>query len=237
MTVEQKEQRAPPPATAPTPTEPQRPAVDTVIDRVRAHLAASLRVAPQDVRLTPTDRDREDLHRPVAGLRVEVRTTGFSRRMPVAIDLYEGDRRVWHGTPRVGVEIRRSVATASAPLARGALLGESDLIASQRWLAPDDDALPIETALGQRLRSRIDPGEAVRWRDVERPTLVERGDIVMVRSAVGAASVRLRARARADAFEGETIEFETVGPRGTTRVVRATVTGPGRAVLTSEESE
>ena len=223
--------------TLPEPEAPERPAGEIVLDRVRAHLAASLRVPMQDLRLDISTRDTEDLHRLVAGLRGDVRTTGFSRRMPVAIELFDGQRRVWEGTPRVGVEVRRSVATAAGPLGRGSLLEAQDLISAERWLAPDDDAMTRKLASGQRLRSRVDPGEAIRWRDVERPTLVERGDIVMVRSAVGAASVRLRARARADAYEGDTIDFETVGPRGKARTIRATVTGPGRAVLMSEERD
>lgn len=217
------------------PEAPERPAGEIVLDRVRAHLAASLRITTQDLRVTFNDRDREHFHTLIAGRRLDVRTTGFSRRMPIALELFEGDRSVWRETLRVSVEVRRDVAVAAGPLGRGELLGADDLRAESRWVPPDDDALPLADALAQRLRSRLAPGEPVRWRNVERPTLVERGDIVMVRSAVGAASVRLRARARGDAYEGDTIEFETIGPRGDRRIVRATVTGPGRAVLASEE--
>jgi flagella basal body P-ring formation protein FlgA len=64
--------------------------------------------------------------------------------------------------------------------------------------------------------------------DVDRPIAVKRGDIVSVRSVVGTASVRTRARALAAGGEGDVIDLEVLGSRAR---ITARVIGPGRAVI------
>jgi flagella basal body P-ring formation protein FlgA len=58
--------------------------------------------------------------------------------------------------------------------------------------------------------------------------VVERGDRVKVRCLVGGIVIALKAEARADGAEGDTIELRKLGERST---FLATVTGRGEAIV------
>ncbi|MFG0305994.1 MAG: flagellar basal body P-ring formation chaperone FlgA [Phycisphaerales bacterium JB040] len=216
-------------------SEPELPGPEgSVRGQIEAHLLALYGVDEQSARFTFEERDAALLGRSVAGRAVELRVTGSGRRVPLSVAVYEGARVVVEGTVRVEVQLKRDVALAAGDLDRGAVLGPRDLVIESRWVDADADVVEAAEAIGRVVRRRVRTGEALVGSELESPVVVHRGDVVMIRSVVGAAAVRLRGRALADARAGEVIEFESAGAtasRSDRRRYSATVLGPGRAII------
>lgn len=206
----------------------------TLRDQISAHLAAMFAADEDSIRLTFDDRDSALLATLIEGRVAEVRAVGSGQRVPLSVAVYEGDRVVAEGTVRVEVSLKRAVAVLSRELSRGETVGPEHFTTQERWLDADDDSCTAEQALGQMTRRRVRTGETLTPDLLEPPVLVSRGDIVIVRSVMGAAVVRLRARAMSDGRLGEQIELEhTSQESGRDRRSRITacVIGPGRALI------
>jgi flagella basal body P-ring formation protein FlgA len=216
---------APPPEPTPAPSDSDGP---TIRDHIEAHLSALFSAGPDDLRLTFRDDDAALLATPVAGRLCEVRLTGSSGRMPVSVTLYNADRIELSATLRVGVELRRRVAVLTAGVERGRVLDASVLTQETRWVGPDDAVVDPAQAAGLIARTRLRAGEAVTDQSVELPLAAKRGQIVSVRSIVGGAVIKTRARALAAARDGELVELETLDR---SRRFVARMSGPGRAVV------
>lgn len=213
---------APPARPAPEPTGP------TVRSSLLDHLRAFFAVEAHELRVTFDPRDDEALDTPIAGRTVEIRSLGSSRRMPFAVTLYDGDRVALNTTVRAEVEILRPVAVATRRVARGAAVAPEDIAAEQRWMGVDEAPPTPEDVLGRIVKRRLETGSPVAAGDIEQPIAVQRGDIASIRSVVGTAVVRTRARALANGSVGDVIEFES-SDRGARFLAR--VDGPGRAVV------
>lgn len=206
----------------------------TVRGQIEAHLLALFGVDERSARFTFEDRDASLLGRSVTGRAVELRVTGSGRRVPLSVAVYEGARVVAEGTVRVEVQLKKDVALAGGDLDRGAVLGPRDLLIESRWVDADADIVSASDAIGRVVRRRVRTGEALVGSELESPVVIRRGDVVMIRSVVGAAAVRMRGRALDDARAGDVIEFESAGAtasRNDRRRYAATVLGPGRAII------
>jgi len=102
-------------------------------------------------------------------------------------------------------------------------------------MAPHLAALmcPPDVAAGRVAGKRLRAGDVLRGKDVQRETLIERGDRVTVRCLVGGVVISLQAEACEHGAEGQTIEFRKLGERDQ---FRATVSGRGEAVIDLSES-
>ncbi len=199
--------------------------------RILEHLRALFDVDPSEIRAAFDERDDEVLDIDVSRLTVEIRTLGGSERLPLAISLYDGDRLARSATLRVAVQIRREVAIVNQRLDRRDILQPAHVTTESRWVSAGTNPVDPATAIGRVVRTTLEPGAVIEDHDIARPIHVERGDITSIRSVVGTAVVRTKARARADGYEGDIIEFEALD-----RSVRflARVVGDGRAVIAPE---
>ncbi|GJM17898.1 MAG: hypothetical protein DHS20C14_01110 [Phycisphaeraceae bacterium] len=225
--------RAPRSQSEPRPARPNEHAAGRISLRVRVleHLRALFNASPDAIRAAFDPRDDELLDTDTAGLTVELRTLGGSSRIPLAITIYNGDRVVKSESIRVVVQLRRDVAISNQSMGRGAEIAPEHITVENRWT--DASMTPVAPAevLGRVVRTRLKPGAVITANDITRPVHVERGDITSIRSVVGTAVVRTKARARADGTEGDVIEFEALD--GSVRFL-ARVVGPGRAVVAPE---
>ena len=220
-------------AAAPRPAVPARPPVGvpeavTLRSHVVEHLRALFDVPGERIRVSFDERDGDLLGRSVEGLAVEIRSLGGSDRMPLAITGYAGDRVELNTTIRVGVELERAVAVATEALSRGQQLVAQQVSAQTRWVSATLNPVPPEEAVGRVVKGRVAPGTVLTAETLDRPVQVERGGLVSIRSVVGTAVVRTRARALGDGVQGEVVEFESLD-RSTRFLAR--VAGPGQAVV------
>lgn len=94
-------------------------------------------------------------------------------------------------------------------------------------LRPDALINP-EDIIGNEARRALRPHEPLRGYDLQRPLMVERGELVTLFFEVPGIQLTVRARAMEDAAEGDVARFVNLQSN---RTVEAFVDGPGRAVV------
>jgi flagella basal body P-ring formation protein FlgA len=94
--------------------------------------------------------------------------------------------------------------------------------------APSDALTDAADIVGLAARRALRAGVAVKPFDLERPTIIARGDIVVVRFTNGALELTARARALDDVAEGDQARFVNLQSN---RVIEAVATAPGEAWL------
>lgn len=160
---------------------------------------------------------------------MEIVATGSSSRMPVSVRLYDQGRVVLDRTVRVEVEVRRTIAVAGRVIERGASIGAGDIAPDTRWVPPGTGAVEPGTAAGSVAKRRMEPGEVVEAHLITPPTMIERGDEVVVRVVTGGFVVSRVAYALEDGVEGDRIELAAKTDPSLT--LRAEVTGRGQALI------
>lgn len=213
---------------APTPTLISAiPTPGTLRALIPDRLAATLDLDPSDLRLAYDDGDARLLNTPIEGRTVVLRPTGSGERLPVAVRIYDGERLAESGTLRVGVLVRRSVYRVTSAVARGETLIADALKREEAWLPPG--VRPAgEAAIGQVVRTRLEPGEVLTADHVELPIVVRRGDLVAVDCISGGFVVQTTARALEAGREGQVIEMQALNSKNT---FRGRVSRAGQAVL------
>lgn len=89
-----------------------------------------------------------------------------------------------------------------------------------------DAVLDPEAIIGHEARRALRPGEPLRSYDLQRPLMVERGELVTLLFEAPGIQLSVRARAMEDASDGELARFVNLQSN---RTVEALVDGPGRA--------
>ncbi len=199
-------------------------------DLAASAIATKLAVAPTDLRLTFDDRDRDFLHAPTRGRTYNVKPAGVSDRMSIAITVYQGDRIADSRTIRVDVLIRRQSLIANREIRRGETIAATDAAPKVQWLPPTISPANRTDTIGRVATRTIAPNRVIESHMVEPPIVVKRGDMVTIHCLSGSILIEIqRMRARRDAREGETIEFESTD--GTRKRLHARADAPGRAVI------
>lgn len=205
------------------------PGAMTVRGAIGTRLAAHYGVEPGALMLAFDGRDAEVLGTAVNGRRCEVNPGGsaISSRLPVRVEMYEGDRIVFSRSVDTEAQVLRRVVVATADLRRGTPLSGPNVRVEERWVSP---ALKVEVDLsgGAQALQRIEAGEVVVQERVESPLAVKRGDVVWVHCLSGNITVKAKARAMQAARDGEEIVLQLEGSKET---FRARMNGPGRAVM------
>lgn len=189
---------------------PTGPPVETVEDRVRQSVFATLRLPQDRVKLSFTDPDASILATPVAGRIAEIQPSGHTGALSYAVTVYDGDRIVVRGTVRVEAQIRREVAVASSMIDRGAAITPGLYEVETRWtpagmLAADPAELSARAA-----RTRIEPGKVITLDELKPDVVVERGQIVALHYVSRAVIAKSRARSLGDGAIGDRVELELV---------------------------
>lgn len=244
-------------AEAPKPAEPiptrhaepingSQASTETVRGQVVAQIAEQLHANVDDLRLTFENADARLLDTPLTNRTAIVQVLGTGAKVPVSVRVLEGERSVASGTIRVGTLIRTQVAIAQRVLTRADTVEEGNFTIEDRWIAPGQDVAGVSRLVGSNLRQRVNVGAIIREADLVAPDVVTKGDIVAVDCVAGSVVLTQRARALANAKQGEVIEFESLSPKeelvdssrgskvrvkaGPKSKFRARVDGPGRAI-------
>lgn len=205
------------------------PGVVTVREHLESWLRSRYGVGAGDMRVTFEDRDAGVLLTPTEGRVVEVRMIGNSARPALRVTVYERDAIVLSETLRIGVRVRVEAPIALLPLRRGERVSAEGFEVRSVWTDPTDPPAEVSALAGQVLRRAVDPGEVIRFGQLEAPVVVTRGQDVSVRTVRGSVVVTTIARARHDACEGDILELDATDRSG--RRFTARVAGPGRAVM------
>ncbi len=203
-------------------------------DHIRARIRAELGVADEDLRLVFAGRDARLIRTPTKGMTVEIQPLGLSSEMPLAANIYDGEKIVLSETLRVSVEVRKRVLVAARLIPRRGEIAGKDYEIESRWVSPTVEIALEEDMGGAIARSALKPGDMIEKRQVEPPIVVKRGDSVAVRCITGSIVAKITARALGDGRDGDRIKFEPVNGG---RRFFATVNGAGRAVLSTPTHE
>ncbi|MBK7404627.1 MAG: flagellar basal body P-ring formation protein FlgA [Phycisphaerales bacterium] len=221
-------------------TKPSGPAgaeslvsLTTVRGAIANELVRLLRAPASDLRLEFEAADAQTLDTSLTGRTVEIAAVGSSERMPFAVVLHEANGRSLRRTVRVGVLVRRQVATAGRTVERGSTLTPEDVSVDERWLRPGDPAVGPGAAIGSVARRRIGPGDLLTGQMIEPPIVVHKGDRVYVKVLLNNMVMRRIAVATEDGAGGQSIEFAAVSD--SRQRFRATVVERGEAVVGPSE--
>ncbi len=208
-------------------TAPDAPVLTEGVVRgaVLARLAEVLGVPAKEMRTTFDKRDEGLLGMSCGGRVVAVNPTGAGDKPTFSVRVYDHDSLVTQGTIRVSVLIRRDVAVATVPIAKGETLASENIVVDEQWLPPS--VRPATGVVGRVAHSRIGAGEVIAENDVETARAVRKGDLVNIDCVSGGIAIRTTAKALSDGKQGETILFETL--RWNTQIA-ARISGPGIAV-------
>ena len=203
-------------------------------DHIRARIRAELKVADEDLRLVFAGRDARLIRTSTKGMTVEIQPLGLSSEMPIAANIYDGEKIVLSETLRVHIEIRKRVLVASRLIPRRSEIAGKDCEVDHRWISPTLEFATADDMDGAIARSALKPGDIIEKRQVEPPIVVKRGDSVAVRCVTGSIIAKVTARALGDGRDGDRVKFEPVNGG---RRFFATVNGAGRAVLSTRNHE
>lgn len=101
------------------------------------------------------------------------------------------------------------------PLRRGHRIGASDLVEHPVPEAQWNEAFVTrsEELVGMEVTGSLRPGRPISMRDVRRPLLIRRGDLVEVRVMGGGVTVTTGGRAKDEGSERDLIQVETLDPK------------------------
>jgi flagella basal body P-ring formation protein FlgA len=118
----------------------------------------------------------------------------------------------------------------ASSVARGAIVADADLafVDTPQSRVPADALTDPGAIIGLAARRALRPGVAIKSYDLERPAVIAKNDIVIVRFERGALSLTARARALDDVAQGDRARFVNLQSN---RVIEAVAAGPGEAWL------
>lgn len=199
---------------------------------IAAHLRKRLNVDAARVRLMFDERDRELLESTTDIYRVELEPMSASatNRVTVQARLWKNGFVASHKSISFNVDIQIAAAYSSRDARRGDVLSARDIETKQTWIGAGEfnDIITAETAIGRVARRNMKAGDMLRQSDLDRVTVIERGDLVQVRCLVGGVAIAMQAEARGAGSKGDIIEFRKPGERDT---FVARVIGRNEAVI------
>lgn len=230
---------AAPPASASSGPGPAAPgAGPTVAALLVERLALLHQVTPAEIRVrwvnTPAASQAFLDGPPPAGRRVEVQPgAAASSRVPLTVDVYHAGRLEATHAVSAEIQVRRAVLVAAITLDRDTPLTAEVVTSDTRWLAPAaEQPLAAGALAGAVARRRVPAGRVLTSADVQPPVVVERGEVVWVHVLSGNLVLKAKARALADARDGETVRLRMEGSK---RIFTARMSGRGVAVVDGTE--
>ena len=169
------------------------------------------------------------LHAPVdATGGLQVASMNFDPRSGMLV----ADITPYDGAQTVRITGRAYVTVDVPVLARAIPAGAEISDADIEWVSLRSDRLRPDSLLdpdaiiGLETRRALRPGEPLRGYDLQRPLMIERGELVTLVFEAPGIQLSVRARAMENAADGEIARFVNLQ---SSRTVEALVDGPGRA--------
>lgn len=195
-------------------SEPSEPAASSTLPRVRADLEAFVGERIEGDAATVEWPELRAFDFDPSNAVGEVRTVLSTRsatplrgRVAITVSLYVGDLLVKRGVVSPYVKVPERLVATARPLTRGHVLGEADLVYSERdrATAPGDAMRDPAALVGLRLKRSLGGEQLVREGDVERVPLVERGDRVTLMLQHGPLLIQAIGRAQETGAVGDWI--------------------------------
>jgi len=156
-----------------------------------------------------------------------------SSRFDATLDLPTGSST--RGSLRLTGRARATMAvvTIAHAMDRGAVLKSADVVIERRPRAElgRDVVTDVDRAIGLAARNSMQTGQVVRAADLAKPDVVQRNDVVTLTYAMPGILLTIRGKALDAGAEGDTI---SVLNEQSKRTLQALVTGPGRAMISSD---
>ncbi len=204
---------------------------DSVRVAIADRLGELLGVAQDSIKLGFKAQDSRVLDESTIGRVVDIQpgAGAASGRMPVRVQIYEGDRLVLSATVGVEVQVRRATVIARGGIDRRQMIREDAVLVEERWVEPSQGgSLTLDGAVGMYTRTRLAAGEVITAGNVEAAVVVKRGEQVLVDCVSGGVVVQVKARAVREGRDGEVVDFT---PLASKRTFSARMNGRGRAVM------
>ena len=136
-------------------------------------------------------------------------------RVPVRVELYAGGEQILYTHVRAEVLRPVPVTVAAVSLRRGAVLGPDQVRVApvDRGELPADAVRSPQEAFGLRLRRSLRAGEVIRRAHLERPPVVERGQLVQMQLVRGPLRIQAAGRARDAGAPGDAIRVQNLDSR------------------------
>jgi len=129
-------------------------------------------------------------------------------------------------TVRGELEANAPVVVASRELDRGTVLSQDDLEVRESEISRSKKPITsLRKAVGMRLKRSLDSGEILQSQEMERPVLVQRGEVVTMEASKGQLILTAKGVARSRGKKGETIKVRNTGSQ---REILCKVVGSGR---------
>ncbi|MCF8031317.1 MAG: flagellar basal body P-ring formation chaperone FlgA, partial [Desulfohalobiaceae bacterium] len=129
-------------------------------------------------------------------------------------------------TLRGRLEATAPVVVASRDMKRSTVLSAGDLEVEKRDITRSDDPLlGKRKATGMRLKRSVRSGDILERRNLARPILVQRGEVVTMEASKGRLLLTAKGVARSRGKKGETIKVRNTGSQ---REILCKVVGSGR---------
>jgi flagella basal body P-ring formation protein FlgA len=201
-------------------------------------IATGLHAEPKMLRIGFDGGDEDLLQSDLAagGFEIEPASNFLSDRVVMNVRMWRDGRVQMRRSVSATVLINTKVAVARRDIERDQTLTDDDVMPQEQWLPPSqlNSVVTHVQAIGRVANRRLNAGEVLRDKSVQRQTLVKRGDQVMIRCLVGGVAIAMQAEARSDGSEGDSIEFRKQGEKQT---FRATIVARGEAVVDLRTSD
>lgn len=217
------------PDSKPQPVDMGGPA--TIRTTLAARLASAYGVTIDRLRLGFEPADDAVLDSLIAGRTIDIDpgASPGSARVPVTVGVYDGDRLVLSQTVQVDVRVNRPTVLAAATVERGRVIDADDVSVVEQWTSPSLTPAPSrDEVVGSVAQNRLAAGQPIGSDDVAPPVACKRGDMVFVHCLSGSVIVKMKARALAQARDGECVQLKV---EGSDEPFTARMCGKGRAVL------
>lgn len=127
----------------------------------------------------------------------------------------------------VKVNVYADVAVAQRNLAKGSIIAADDLVLAKMNVAEAGNGYfeSIDLVVGMEAKRNIRLGDALQQNALRSPTVIQRGETVILEATVAGVAVETKAKALTNGQLGEQIRVQNSHSK---RVVYAKVTGPGK---------
>jgi flagella basal body P-ring formation protein FlgA len=188
-----------------------------------------------DIANTPTDITVYSSGRIDVQGKLERTPNGLRDIGAVTVEVYVDGQIYMRFDPCPFLMVSVSTFTTTRDIERGEILSEGDVATTQvdvRSLPSGDLLTNADAIVGKAAKINLQSGKILTAGMLEMPTLVHRGEAVVVYVAIGDAAVTLSGIALDDGVLGEEIRVRNPDSRV---IITATVTGPSRAEIVLPE--
>ena len=200
-------------------------------DHINRWVNDRYKVGDNPVRMSFRGLDLAFLQTPTSGRLLEIRELSKSGRTAMRVVLLDEFEIIAEQSIVFDVNIQRSVLVARQRINRGTILDGSHFMSEVRWVRPDEDAMDAQDAIGMAIAKTINPGQLLQTKHIELPRVIKRGELVSAKSISGSIVVTVRGRAKANARQGEIIEFESIDGKS---IFMARAIGKGKALILND---